>query len=166
MHRGSTRTCGSGDVPADELELTLAAHTRAAAARQSSRTGPRCRWSARSRRPRWPVWSWTAPFGNCVPSDGDDLVRHQVRRPGRRRLSSAMSRAGAFGWVQVFIQGVPAPGSDGAVVVSQAVAVEPMTCPPDAALNSGADLVELISCRGGRGAALGRLRHRVTGGRI
>lgn len=68
-------------------------------------------------------------FGGCVPADGDDRVRH--------RLASADAAVELwadpdFGWVQVFTPD-DHPGR------GRAVAVEPMTCPPDA-LNSGVGL--------------------------
>ncbi|AEA24908.1 aldose 1-epimerase family protein [Pseudonocardia dioxanivorans] len=71
-------------------------------------------------------------FGGARPVDGDDLVRH--------RLTSAdggveLWADPAFGWVQVFT-----PDDLGGH--GPAVAVEPMTCPPDA-LNSGEGLVVL-----------------------
>jgi len=70
------------------------------------------------------------PFGGCEPVDG--LVRHVLRGP-----AGAVEVWGDpdFKWVQVY---TPAdfPGR------GRAVAVEPMTCPPDA-LNSGVDLLWL-----------------------
>lgn len=72
------------------------------------------------------------PFGGCVPADGDDLVRHTIAGPGG---GVEVWAEPVFRWVQVF---TPAdfPGR------GRAVAVEPMTCPPDA-LNSGVDLIDL-----------------------
>ena len=71
-------------------------------------------------------------FGGCAPADGDTLVRHRLLGPdGGVELWADPD----FRWVQVF---TPAdhPGR------GRAVAVEPMTCPPDA-LNSGTDLITL-----------------------
>lgn len=71
-------------------------------------------------------------FGGCVPAEGDDLVRHRLTGPdGGVELWADP----AFGWVQVFTPDDLGGGGP-------AVAVEPMTCPPDA-LNSGSDLVVL-----------------------
>jgi aldose 1-epimerase len=71
-------------------------------------------------------------FGGCTPADGDDVVRHRLTGP-----TSAVEvwADPDFGWVQVF---TPAdhPGR------GRAVAVEPMTCPPDG-LNSGIGLITL-----------------------
>lgn len=68
-------------------------------------------------------------FGGCVPADGDDLVRHRLSAPdGGVELWAEPD----FGWVQVFTPD-DHPGR------GRAVAVEPMTCPPDA-LNSGVGL--------------------------
>ena len=71
-------------------------------------------------------------FGGCVPADGDDLVRHRLLGPDGGLEVWAEP---AFGWVQVFTPD-DHPGR------GRAVAVEPMTCPPDA-LNSGTDLITL-----------------------
>ncbi|MEJ3657379.1 aldose 1-epimerase family protein [Actinomycetes bacterium KLBMP 9759] len=69
-------------------------------------------------------------FGGCVPTDGDSLVRHRLTGPeGGVELWAEP----VFGWVQVFTPD-DHPGR------GRAVAVEPMTCPPDA-LNSGIDLL-------------------------
>jgi aldose 1-epimerase len=71
-------------------------------------------------------------FGGCAPADGDTLVRHRLTGPdGGVELWADPD----FRWVQVFTPGDhPDRG--------RAVAVEPMTCPPDA-LNSGTDLIRL-----------------------
>ncbi len=71
-------------------------------------------------------------FGGCAPADGDTLVRHRLVGPGG---GVELWAEPDFRWVQVF---TPAdhPGR------GRAVAVEPMTCPPDA-LNSGTDLIIL-----------------------
>jgi aldose 1-epimerase len=68
-------------------------------------------------------------FGGCKPGE-DGLVHHSVTHPGG---GVEVWADPAFGWVQVF---TPAefPGKG-----ARAVAIEPMTCPPDA-LNTGIDL--------------------------
>lgn len=71
-------------------------------------------------------------FGGCKPGD-DGLVRHAVTHHGG---GVEVWADPAFGWVQVFTPGeYPGKGA-------RAVAIEPMTCPPDA-LNSGVDLLWL-----------------------
>lgn len=71
-------------------------------------------------------------FGRCEPGP-DGLIRHSIGRDGGGVELWAQAR---FRWVQVF---TPAefPGKG-----ARAVAIEPMTCPPDA-LNSGTDLITL-----------------------
>lgn len=69
-------------------------------------------------------------FGGCTSDDG--LVRHRLTGP---TAGVELWAEPVFGWVQVFTPG-DHPGR------GRAVAVEPMTCPPDA-LNSGTDLVTL-----------------------
>ena len=71
-------------------------------------------------------------FGGARPADGDDLVRHRLTGPAG---GVELWADPAFGWVQVFTP----DDFDGH---GPAVAVEPMTCPPDA-LHSGTDLVVL-----------------------
>lgn len=71
------------------------------------------------------------PFGGCLPGQ-DGLVRHTLTGPdGGVQLWADPD----FKWVQVFTPG-EFPGR------GRAVAIEPMTCPPDA-LNSGVDLIIL-----------------------
>ena len=71
-------------------------------------------------------------FGGCEPAAGDTLVRHRLVGPdGGVELWADPD----FRWVQVF---TPDDHPDR----GRAVAVEPMTCPPDA-LNSGTDLITL-----------------------
>lgn len=130
-----------GDVPTDELELTLAARTAL---------------PARDRLPDGPATALERPFsstplaglelddtfGGCAPGHDDELVRHRVAVPDGG--GTELWAEPAFGWVQVFTPAdFPRQGPDGAVVASRAVAVEPMTCPPDA-LNSRTDLIELV----------------------
>ncbi|HEX2130540.1 MAG TPA: aldose 1-epimerase family protein [Actinophytocola sp.] len=80
-------------------------------------------------------------FGGCVPA-ADGLVHHTVTRDGR---GVEVWAEPVFSWVQVF---TPAefPGKG-----ARAVAVEPMTCPPDA-LNSGTDLIVLAPGETWRGS--------------
>jgi aldose 1-epimerase len=69
------------------------------------------------------------PFGDCRP-EADGLVHHRLTGPdGGVELWAEP----VFRWVQVFTPDTfPGTGS--------AIAIEPMTCPPDA-LNSGVDLI-------------------------
>lgn len=71
-------------------------------------------------------------FGGCVPAAGDTHVRHRLTGPGG---GVELWADPDFRWVQVF---TPDDHPDR----GRAVAVEPMTCPPDA-LNSGTDLITL-----------------------
>jgi aldose 1-epimerase len=71
-------------------------------------------------------------FGGCEPGP-DGLVRHSVLSP---EAGAEVWAEPVFKWVQVFTPGeYPGKGA-------RAVAIEPMTCPPDA-LNSGVDLLWL-----------------------
>ncbi|NMH97510.1 aldose 1-epimerase family protein [Pseudonocardia sp. K10HN5] len=73
-----------------------------------------------------------AAFGGAAPAPGDDLVRHRLDAPdGAVELWADPD----FRWVQVYTPD-DRPGR------GRVVAVEPMTCPPDA-LNSGQDLITL-----------------------
>jgi aldose 1-epimerase len=72
------------------------------------------------------------PFGGCTPGP-DGLVRHSVIAPGGGRVDIWADPD--FRWVQVFTPD-QFPGR------GRAIAIEPMTCPPDA-LNSGTDLITL-----------------------
>jgi aldose 1-epimerase len=73
-------------------------------------------------------------FGGCKPGP-DGLVRHSVSHGS---AGVEVWADAAFGWVQVFTpEEFPGKGA-------RAVAIEPMTCPPDA-LNSGVDLLWLSS---------------------
>lgn len=72
-------------------------------------------------------------FGGCKPR-GNGLVRHSVGNP---RGGVELWADRDFRWVQVFTP-FDYPGARGGF----AIAVEPMTCPPDA-LNSGIDLLHL-----------------------
>jgi aldose 1-epimerase len=71
------------------------------------------------------------PFGDCRPA-ADGLVHHRLQgADGGVELWAEPD----FKWVQVFTPDA-FPGS------GKAIAIEPMTCPPDA-LNSGVDLITL-----------------------
>lgn len=71
-------------------------------------------------------------FGGCRPGP-DGLVRHSVLHGN---AGVEVWAEPVFGWVQVFTpEEFPGKGA-------RAVAIEPMTCPPDA-LNSGVDLMWL-----------------------
>ena len=71
------------------------------------------------------------PFGGCAPG-ADGLVHHELRGDGD---GVDIWSDPDFSWVQVYLtDSFPGRG--------RAVAVEPMTCPPDA-LNSGTDLITL-----------------------
>lgn len=72
-------------------------------------------------------------FGGCVP-DADGLIRHWLRGDDGGVEVWAEPE---FRWVQVFT-----PPSWPGRSHGRAVAIEPMTCPPDA-LNSGVDLLHL-----------------------
>jgi aldose 1-epimerase len=71
------------------------------------------------------------PFGDCRPED-DGLVHHRLTGPdGGVEVWAEPD----FRWVQVFTpDNFPGSGA--------AIAIEPMTCPPDA-LNSGIDLITI-----------------------
>lgn len=73
--------------------------------------------------------SLDTPFGGCEPAE-DGLIHHALTGPdGGVELWAEPD----FRWVQVFLTG-GFPGQP------SAIAIEPMTCPPDA-LNSGVDLI-------------------------
>ncbi len=71
-------------------------------------------------------------FGGAAPADGDTHVRHRLAAPDG---TTELWADPVFGYVQVFTP----PDLVGR---GRAVAVEPMTCPPDA-LNSGDGLITL-----------------------
>jgi aldose 1-epimerase len=72
------------------------------------------------------------PFGECFPGK-DGLIHHRLTSP---EAGIELWADPAFRWVQAFTP-PEFPGRGAGVV-----AVEPMTCPPDA-LNSGEDLITL-----------------------
>ncbi|HWE87872.1 MAG TPA: aldose 1-epimerase family protein [Pseudonocardiaceae bacterium] len=75
--------------------------------------------------------SLDTPFGGCEPAE-DGLIHHRLTgQDGGVELWAEPD----FRWVQVFL-------TDGFPGQDSAVAIEPMTCPPDA-LNSGVDLIVL-----------------------
>jgi aldose 1-epimerase len=127
-----------GDVDVDECVLTLAARTvlpvdlDTMIPNGSPIETEGTRYDFAEGRPLRDVELDTA-FGGCEPGD-DGLVRHSLTDPAGRGVE--VWAEPVFGWVQVFTTG-DYPGKDG-----RAVAIEPMTCPPDA-LNSGVDLLWL-----------------------
>lgn len=72
-------------------------------------------------------------FGGAAPDPGDPLVRHSLTDPAGHGVE--LWADPVFKWVQVYTND-EFPGR------GRAVAIEPMTCPPDA-LNSGTDLITL-----------------------
>ncbi len=73
-------------------------------------------------------------FGGCKPRGGG-LIRHSVNMPQGGGVELWADRN--FRWVQVYTPYDFPNGGNG-----YAIAIEPMTCPPDA-LNSGTDLIHL-----------------------
>ncbi|MFP5021751.1 aldose 1-epimerase family protein [Pseudonocardia phyllosphaerae] len=129
-----------GDVPTDELELTLAAQMVLPLTDGLPDGRPVSLESPFSGTPVSDV-DLDDAFGACIPAEGDDLVRHRVTAPDGG--GTEVWAEPVFAWVQVFTpDGFPRQGPDGTVEASRAIAVEPMTCPPDA-LNTGACLIEL-----------------------
>jgi len=126
-----------GAVDVDSCELVLAAETVLPVDRDSlNPTGEplevvNTELDFRGGRPIRDVELDTA-FGRCVPGE-DGLVRHRITQDGHGVELWAQAK---FSWVQVFTA-AEFPGKG-----ARAVAVEPMTCPPDA-LNSGVDLITL-----------------------
>lgn len=126
----------AGTSPRDECTLQLAAHTVLPLDPHSMiPSGPATDVTGtaadfREPRPLAGV-ALDTPFGDCRPS-ADGLVHHRlVGRDGGVEVWAEP----VFRWVQVFTpDNFPGAGS--------VVAIEPMTCPPDA-LNSGVDLIIL-----------------------
>lgn len=71
-----------------------------------------------------------------LAAEDDRLTRVHVRSPDGHGVACAWDPE-VLPWVQVHTADLPDPGS-----TRQGMAVEPMTCPPDA-FNSGTDLVIL-----------------------
>lgn len=119
------RLAASSVLPADEGRMLPASPERELEGAEVELRGGR---SLRG------VWLDTA-FGGARPAPGDprELVRHSVTDPTGHGVEVWADPV--FGWVQVYTAG-EFPGR------GRAVAVEPMTCPPDA-LNSGTDLITL-----------------------
>lgn len=120
----------AGDAATDDCTLTLAASTTLPLA-EGLPAGPERPVDADLRAGRsMRGLELDHAFGGCAPADGDTLVRHRLAGPdGGVELWAEPD----FGWVQVYTPD-DHPGR------GRAVAVEPMTCPPDA-LNSGVGLL-------------------------
>lgn len=72
-------------------------------------------------------------FGGAAPAPGDEFVRHVLTGPDGRGVQ--LWADPVFKWVQVYTpDDFPGRG--------RAIAIEPMTCPPNA-LNTGTDLLTL-----------------------
>lgn len=71
-------------------------------------------------------------FGGCAPAAGDTLIRHRLAATDG---TTELWAEPVFAWAQVFTPST-------LVGRGRGVAVEPMTCPPDA-LNSGVGLITL-----------------------
>jgi len=124
----------AGDAPTDDCTLTLAAASSLPLVRGLP-TGPAVPVSGdldlRGGR-RLAGLELDHAFGNATPAAGDTHVRHRLEGDGH---GVELWADPDFGWVQVFTPD-DHPGR------GRAVAVEPMTCPPDA-LNSGIGLLEV-----------------------
>jgi aldose 1-epimerase len=124
----------AGDTPTDDSVLTVAA-TTAIPLDGGLPTGPAVpvdgELDLRGGRPVKELQLDHA-FGGAAPADGDTLVRHRLAAPDG---TTELWADPVFGYVQVFTP----PDLVGR---GRAVAVEPMTCPPDA-LNSGDGLITL-----------------------
>ena len=129
-----------GDVPADELTLRLSAGTVLPVDDRLIPSGPPrpvggTDLDLRSGR-RVGALELDTAFGGCTRGD-DALVRHELRAPDGTGVE--LWADPAFRWVQVFTpHDFPRAGRG----PGRAVAIEPMTCPPDA-LNSHVDLTVL-----------------------
>lgn len=135
-HSGWARTPypRAGDSETDHCVLTLAAST-ALPLDGGLATGPA--------RPLEPDELAAGPlrglvrdhaFGGCLRAVGDALVRHRLTGPG----------GGIELWADPDIRWVQVLTPDDHPGRGRVVAIEPMTCPPDA-LNSGTDLIWLKS---------------------
>lgn len=131
-----------GDAPLDECRLELSAGTRLQLdPKRNLPTGPSVtiadtEYDFRTAKPLKDVWMDT-PFSAEVP-DEDGKARHVLTGPDGTATVLWTDRE--FDWIQVFTadpekkQAYPDRG--------RALAIEPMTCPPDA-FNSGRDLATL-----------------------
>ncbi|WP_199431314.1 aldose 1-epimerase family protein [Qaidamihabitans albus] len=134
-----------GDVPTDELTLTLpATRVRPYDADEQlpyaeERDVAGTEYDLRAGRPVAELDLDTA-FGGLEAADDDRY--HHLLAHDETTLDVWTERS--FGWVQVFTPGEL--GSRG-----RAIAIEPMTCPADA-LNSGTDLIELQPGESWRGS--------------
>ncbi|QNG17695.1 aldose 1-epimerase family protein [Rhodococcus triatomae] len=140
----------AGDFPVDECSLTLAAGTRLPLDDRMIPAAPSqpvagSRFDFTSPRPLRGVVLDT-PFSALLP-DGDGRARHRLSSPDG--IATELWTSPAFRWLQVFTAGdevgKPFPGR------GRALAVEPMTCPPDA-FNSGVDVVVLAPDRSWEGS--------------
>jgi len=126
----------AGHAPRDECALQLAAHTVLPLDLETMNpNGPATDVAGTSADFRTPVpladVHLDTPFGDCRPA-ADGLIHHRLTAPsGGLELWADPD----FKWVQVFTP-------DNFPGVGSALAIEPMTCPPDA-LNSGIDLITL-----------------------
>jgi aldose 1-epimerase len=124
----------AGDAPIDDCVLTVAAATTIPLD-GGLPTGPATAVPAeldlRSGRPVKELDLDNA-FGGAAPAEGDTHVRHHLAAPDG---TTELWADPVFGYVQVFTP----PDLVGR---GRAVAVEPMTCPPDA-LNTGDGLITL-----------------------
>lgn len=132
----------AGDAPLDECTFRLAAGTRMPLDPErmlpSAYSQPvhGTEYDFTSPRSMKGVWL-DAPFSALDP-DPDGRSRHDLRAPDGRGAQLWTSRE--FGWLQVFTAD---PDRDQAYPDrGRALAIEPMTCPPDA-FNSGIDQVVL-----------------------
>jgi aldose 1-epimerase len=124
----------AGLSPRDECALQLAAHTVLPLDPESMiPSGPATDVAGTVADFRAPAplagVALDTPFGDCRPA-ADGLVHHRLTGPSG---GVELWAEPVFGWVQVFTPNT-FPGS------GSAIAIEPMTCPPDA-LNSGVGLL-------------------------
>jgi aldose 1-epimerase len=126
----------AGDTPTDDCVLTVNA-ALSIPLEGGLPTGPATAVPAaldlRSGRPVTEL-ALDHAFGGVAPADGDTHVRHRLAAPDG---TTELWADPAFGYVQVFTP----PDLVGR---GRAVAVEPMTCPPDA-LNSGDGLITVAA---------------------
>ncbi|MBV9922665.1 MAG: aldose 1-epimerase family protein [Pseudonocardia sp.] len=126
----------AGDTPTDDCVLTVAA-ARTIPLEGGLPTGPATAvppaLDLRSGRPVKELDLDNA-YGGAAPADGDTRIRHHLAAPD---ATTELWADPPFGYVQVFTP----PDLVGR---GRAVAVEPMTCPPDA-LNTGDGLITLAA---------------------